>query len=133
MNLHISPNDSVPLYQQIVNQIKYMVSSGQLQPGDILPPIRTLSETIVVNANTVARAYRDLEREGFVTLQRGIGTRVNEKGSPLSAEERARILNDRARTLLGEARQMNLSLDDVLQLINTCAEEMSFTKEDTTK
>ena len=47
MHLHISPNDSTPLYQQIVNQVKYMISSGQLRPGDELPPIRTLSETII--------------------------------------------------------------------------------------
>lgn len=115
MHLHISPNDSTPIYQQIVNQVKYMVSSGQLQPGDILPPIRTLSGTLIVNANTVARAYRDLERDGFVTLQRGIGTRVNEIGSPLTQDEQMTILSERASALISEAHQMNLSLDDIVQ------------------
>ena len=57
MHIHIAPNDSLPLYQQIVNQVKYMISSGQLRPGDELPPIRSLSETLIVNANTVARAF----------------------------------------------------------------------------
>ena len=128
MNLRITPNDSTPLYQQIVNQVKYMISSGQLRPGDELPPIRTLSETIIVNANTVARAYRDLEREGLVTCQRGIGTRVSARGSPLSKEEQMKILDDRASALLGEASQMNLSLDDVNRLVSKCAEEMNFRK-----
>jgi len=125
MNLHISPNDSTPLYQQIVDQVKYMISSGQLQPGDILPPIRTMSEMVIVNANTVARAYRDLERDGFVTLARGIGTRVNEIGSPLSEEEQMKVLGDRATSLISEARQMNVSLDDVIRLVEKCDEEMS--------
>lgn len=133
MNLHISPHDNTPLYQQIVNQVKYMISSGQLRPGDELPPIRTLSETLIVNANTVARAYRDLERGGFVICQRGIGTRVSATGSPLSEVERMKILNDRASALIGEARQMNLSLDDIMQLVALRAEEMNFSMEEIEK
>jgi GntR family transcriptional regulator len=125
MNLHISPNDSTPLYQQIINQIKYMIASGQLQPGDILPPIRAMAETLIVNVNTVARAYRDLERDGFVSLQRGIGTTVNDVGSPLSEAEQKKILNDRAMALLSEASQMNVNLDDVIRILETCAEELN--------
>ena len=125
MHIHISPNDGTPIYQQITNQVKYMISSGQLRPGDELPPIRTLSETLIVNANTVARAYRDLEREGFVTCQRGIGTHVCAVGSPLSDKERMKVLDDRARALISEARQMNLSLEDVVQLVIARGEEMN--------
>ncbi len=133
MNLRISPNDGQPLYQQIVNQMKYMISSGQLRPGDELPPIRTLAQTIVVNANTVARAYRDLEREGLVTCERGIGTHVTATGSPLSKVEQEKILNDRASALIAEARQMNLSLGEVIRLVTNCAEEMNFPKEELEK
>jgi len=64
MNIHITPSDGVPIYLQIVNQIKYLVSSGRLADGEELPPIRTLAETLVVNPNTVARAYRELELAG---------------------------------------------------------------------
>ena len=129
MQLHISANDGTPIYQQITNQVKYMISSGQLRPGDELPPIRALSETLSVNANTVARAYRDLERDGFVTCRRGAGTHVNATGSPLSDVERMKILNDRASALISEARQMNLSLDDVVQLVIARGEEMNLTME----
>ena len=59
MQIHISPADGVPIYLQIVNQVKYLVSSGRLSAGEELPPIRTLAERLVVNPNTVARAYRD--------------------------------------------------------------------------
>jgi GntR family transcriptional regulator len=129
MNLHISPNDGTPIYRQITNQVKYMISSGQLQPEDELPPIRTMAEMLVVNANTVARAYRDLEAEGFVTCQRGRGTRVNAVGSPLSDAERTKVLNDRANALISEARQMNMSLEDVIQLVTERADAMNSPEE----
>ena len=129
MNLHLSPNDGIPLYQQIANQVKYMISSGQLCPGDILPPIRRMSEMLIVNANTVARAYRDLERAGYVSLQRGIGTTVNSVGSSLSEAEQAKVLGERVKALLAEAKQMAVGLDDVQKLMAKCAGEMNFAQE----
>lgn len=126
MHIHISTNDGTPIYQQIASQVKYMIASGQLRKGDELPPIRTLSEMLIVNANTVARAYRELERDGFVTCRRGAGTHVNATGSPLSSAEQMKILNDRAGALISEARQMNLTLDEVVQLVVARGEEMNF-------
>ena len=70
MQIHISPSDGLPIYLQIVNQVKYLVASGRLAPGEELPPIRTLAEQLVVNPNTVARAYRELESAGIVTKRR---------------------------------------------------------------
>jgi GntR family transcriptional regulator len=66
MQIHISANDGVPIYLQIVNQVKYLVAAGRLSPGEELPPIRVLAERLVVNPNTVARAYRELESAGIV-------------------------------------------------------------------
>ena len=57
MQLHLSPRDGLPIYRQIVNQVKYLVAAGRLAPGEELPPIRTLAEQLVINPNTVARAY----------------------------------------------------------------------------
>ena len=84
MQIHISPNDGVPIYLQIVNQVKYQVASGRLAPGQELPPIRVLAEQLVVNPNTVARAYRELELAGVVTKRRTAGTYVSGAGSPLA-------------------------------------------------
>ena len=64
MQIHISTNDGVPIYLQIVNQVKYLVAAGRLDAGEELPPIRVLAERLVVNPNTVARAYRELEADG---------------------------------------------------------------------
>jgi GntR family transcriptional regulator len=125
MQLHISPGDGVPIYQQIVNQVKYLVASGRLKPGEELPPIRVLAEKLVVNPNTVARAYRELETAGVVTKRRTAGTYVSDAGSPLARRERLRILAERADALLAEARSMNIPLEDVVELLRQRDEAMS--------
>jgi len=117
MHIHLSSGDGVPIYLQIVNQIKYLVGSGRLAPAEELPPIRVLAERLLVNPNTVARAYRELEREGVVYKRRTAGTYVSDAGSPLSRRERLKILTQRIDALLAEARQMNVDTDEVLDLI----------------
>jgi GntR family transcriptional regulator len=117
VQIHISPNDGVPIYLQIVNQVKYQVASGRLSPGEELPPIRVLAEQLIVNPNTVARAYRELEAAGVVVKRRTAGTYVSESGSPLARRERLRILTERADALLAEARQMNIGFEEVIELL----------------
>ena len=117
MRLHISPKDAMPIYQQIVNQIKHMVASKRLCPGDEIPPIRVLAEQLLINPNTVARAYRDLEAAGLLVSRRGSGTRVSEKGSPLAHEERLRVMTKLVDGLLVEANQLDFTTEDVIGLI----------------
>jgi len=117
VQIHISSDDGVPIYLQIVNQVKYLVASGRLAPGEELPPIRVLAEKLVVNPNTVARAYRELETAGVVTKRRTTGTYVSEAGSPLDREERLQLLTPRADALLAEARQLDVSTDAVVDLL----------------
>jgi GntR family transcriptional regulator len=124
MQLHISPSDGVPIYFQIVNQVKYLVASGRLEPGEELPPIRVLAEKLAINPNTVARAYRELEVAGVVTKRRTAGTYVSDAGSPLARRERLRILAERADALLAEARQMNVGLDEIFELLRERDEAM---------
>ena len=124
MHIHLSANDGVPIYLQIVNQVKYLVASNRLQPGEELPPIRVLAEQLLVNPNTVARAYRELELAGVVTKRRTAGTYVSEAGSPLARRERLKILTERIDALLAEARQMNIDTDELLDLIHQRDEAM---------
>src|ERR1051325_11884833 len=95
VQIHISPNDGVPIYLQIVNQVKYLVASGRLAPGEEIPPIRVLAAQLLVNPNTVARAYLELEREGLVGKQHRSGTYISEAGSPLARRARLKILSQR--------------------------------------
>src|SRR3954452_3355241 len=94
VQIHLSPQDGVPIYLQIVTQVKYLIASGRLQAGEELPPIRTLAEQLLINPNTVARAYRELETAGVVTKRRTTGTYVSGTGSRLAREERLRILTE---------------------------------------
>jgi GntR family transcriptional regulator len=117
MQIHISPNDGVAIYLQIVNQIKYLVASGRLNAGEELPAIRVLAEQLLVNPNTVARAYRELEMAGIVEKRRTAGTYVSDQGSPLARRERLKILNDRIDQLVAEATHLNVGLDEVVKLV----------------
>jgi GntR family transcriptional regulator len=124
VQIHLSHHDGVPIYLQIVNQVKYLVAAGRLSPGEELPPIRTLAEQLLVNPNTVARAYRELELAGVVTKRRTAGTYVSDTTSPLARRERLRILTERIDALLAEARQMNVDTPELLELIQERYEAM---------
>ena len=117
VQIHISAGDGVPIYQQIVNQVKYLIASGRLGPGEEMPPIRVLAERLLVNPNTVARAYRELEAAGVVEKRRTAGTYVSDAGSPLARKERLKIITERVDALLAEARQLGINLNELRELI----------------
>jgi GntR family transcriptional regulator len=117
VQLHISTKDGVPIYLQIVNQVKYLVAAGRLAAGEEVPPIRVLAEQLVINPNTVAKAYHELEREGIVTKRHGSGTYVSDNGSPLARRERMKILNQRIDALLAESRHLDVSIEEVIAMV----------------
>ncbi len=125
MQLHISDSNGVPIYLQIVNQVRYLVASRRLVSGEELPPIRVLAERLVVNPNTVARAYRELEVLGVVEKRRTSGTYISDAGSPLAQNEQWRILTERVDALLVDAQQLRISTEEVVDLLRRRAAEMS--------
>jgi GntR family transcriptional regulator len=124
VHIHISSDDGVPIYQQIVSQVTYLVASGRLEPGEELPPIRVLAEQLLINPNTVARAYRELEVAGIVTKRRTAGTFVSTSRPRIERRERIRILSQRVDSLLAEATQLDVSIEDVFELIRQRDEQM---------
>jgi len=117
VQIHLSRQDGVPTYLQIVQQVKHLVASGRLQAGEELPPIRVLAQQLVINPNTVARAYRELETVGIVIKRSTSGTYVSDAGSPLARRERLRIITERIDSLLVEARQLNIDIDEIIDLL----------------
>jgi GntR family transcriptional regulator len=117
MQLRISTDDGLPIYLQIANQVKCLVASGRLARGDEIPPIRVLAHQLLVNPNTVARAYLELERAGVVVKRHGSGTYISDNGSPLARKERLRIVSQRVDALLTEARHLEIDPEDLLTLI----------------
>ncbi|TWU55711.1 GntR family transcriptional regulator [Rubripirellula reticaptiva] len=116
MRIHLS-SDGVPIYQQIVDQIRNRIVTGGLDSGDELPAIRALAETLQVNPNTVARAYRELEVEGLVEKRRTTGTFVAELHERRSIAERRRMLEKHLDNLIIQSRHLGFSLDDVVELL----------------
>src|SRR5580765_4055667 len=117
MQLHIATGDGVPIYLQIANQVKHLVASERLVAGDEIPPIRVLAEQLLINPNTVARAYLELERAGVVLKRHGSGTYISDAGSPLARKERLKILHQRADALLAEASHLGVDLSELLDLL----------------
>jgi GntR family transcriptional regulator len=75
-----NPASGVPVYLQLIEQVKHAIDIGALRPGDQLPAIRRVAEDLVINPNTVAKAYRELEHEGVIELRQGSGAFVSENG-----------------------------------------------------
>jgi GntR family transcriptional regulator len=130
MQIRISMSDGVPIYQQIVSQVRYLIAAGRLQAAEELPPIRVLAEQLTVNPNTVARAYLELERAGIVTKRHGSGTYVSETRSPVPAREKIKILTKRADALLADAKHLEVEFGDVIKLLR---ERDGLMKEETQK
>jgi GntR family transcriptional regulator len=124
VRIHITAGDGVPIYVQIVNQVKYLVAAGRLAPGEELPSIRVLADRLVINPNTVARAYRELELAGVVSKRRTSGTYVSNAGSPLARAERLKILTERIDALLAEARNMDINTDEIVALVRCRSEAL---------
>ena len=80
LRIEIEKRSAVPIYAQLRDQIRLLVLRGALAPGDSMPTVRALAVDLGVNANTVARVYRDLQTEGVLRLERGVGTFVTEGG-----------------------------------------------------
>jgi GntR family transcriptional regulator len=117
VDITINLTDGVPIYRQIINQVKYLVASGLLQPGEELPPIRTLALQLKVTPNTIVKAYGDLENAGVVHKRRGSGTFVSEERPQVAIRERRRVIGQRIDALLAEAHQLNFNADDILRMV----------------
>lgn len=103
--IKIDTSSFMPMYEQIKMQFKHKIALGIMKPNDSLPSIRDLATELLINPNTVARAYRELEREGFISTRRGKGCYVSGVSSALFKRERAAILNRIFDEAIQEARK----------------------------
>ena len=99
----------MPIYLQIIEQVKYQIATGVLRPHDELPSVRALSGQYLINPNTVVRAYLELERGGLIYKKRGMGTYVAEKEVTMSREEKFEIVRKLLDKALVEAVELGLS------------------------
>jgi len=123
MSLLLKPNPSsgVPIYVQLKEQIRHAVEIGALRPGEPLPAMRLMAEQLVINANTVARVYRELEGEGLLVLRHGVGAFVSDFG-PVAQQAAARTgsLNTargEVRDLVRRLRDEGVTSDEIRRLV----------------
>jgi GntR family transcriptional regulator len=129
VDITIDLKDGVPIYRQIVNQVKYLVASGLLRAGEELPPIRTLALQLKVTPNTIVKAYGDLEIAGVIHKRRGSGTFVSDLRPQVGLRERRRVIEQRIDALLAEAHQLNFTTEDILRMVRERRAAMDEEKE----
>jgi len=109
INLNINTGSNTPIYRQITDQVRMAVASGRLAVDDQLPSIRALAERLVINPNTVARAYADLSREGLIESRAGRGVFITRKRKMFTREEGWRRLEPLIDAAIGEAMAMDFT------------------------
>ena len=114
MGFQIDTKSGVPFYRQIVEQVKFGIARGVLQPGDQLPTVRQLAVDLSLNPNPVIRAYRELEIENVLDTQQGSGTYVSRKRPEIDSLERQRMLDQILTDLLARASSYGFTVRDVL-------------------
>ena len=105
-----------PVYDQVADQIRLLIASGGLAPGASLPPVRRLAGELGVNLNTIARAYRLLEGEGFLDIRRRAGVKVAAPAAEVEHSTRAKLL-EQVRIPLARLRQAGVSNDELLEIV----------------
>ncbi len=113
MQFHVSTLSRETIYRQLAGQIREAVAQGRLSPGDKLPSVRELSEKLVVNPNTIARAYRDLERDGVLHTRQGLGVFIAKPDNDLTKTARKKKLHHLLDRFLTDAVYLGFSEDEV--------------------
>lgn len=112
----VDPKSGLPIYLQIAEQVRRSVAAGLLSPGDQLPSVRELATRLLVNPNTVAKVYRDLERDGLLETRRGQGTFVAAEAVSMAEGERRRLITDQLRAVARDVRAFGLEEEAALDL-----------------
>src|SRR5215831_19252558 len=117
MKLHINFKSGMPVYLQIVDQVKSLVASGALRAGEALPSIRPLAEELRINRNTVAKAYAELENAGIIETILGRGCFLKSSQSPLRKDVRRKLLTDSIDQLIVQSHHLQLNRKELLELV----------------
>ena len=108
-----------PIYAQIGDRLKFAVVAGLLKPGELVPSVRELSKQLVVNPNTVARAYRDLQMERILEPVRGTGLQVGASAVEVCRRDRLDFVRRRLREAIAEVKQSGLPADEVEMILRS--------------
>lgn len=117
ISLSIQPGSAVPIYRQIIEQVCAAAMTGRLHDDEPLPSVRALAEQLVINPNTVARAYAELAREGVVESRAGRGVFVSQRRQIYSGAERARRMEQAVTTFVSEAFLLGYTGEEIIEQV----------------
>ena len=118
MLFYIQPGSGIPIYLQLMEQIKHGIDTGALRPGDQLPGLRKLAETLAMNPNTVAKVYRELEHEGIIELRHGAGAFIAERAGASQLANRMKQAQPIIESAVERLLALGLSKDEVRRLVD---------------
>lgn len=119
MHMHINTANGIPIYEQIARHVKFAVANSSLKVGEHVPSVREMAARLAVNANTVARAYRDLQVDGVLLPIRGTGLAVTPEAPAKCRSERLDMIRERLRSVLAEAIHNQITPDEVRGLVES--------------
>jgi GntR family transcriptional regulator len=122
-NFEINPTSGVPIYRQIVDQVRALVAGGLLRDGDLLPSVRQVASDASVNPMTVSKAYSRLETEGVVARVRGLGMQVLPPSQNGSVDERKQQFRETLEPALHRAKQLGLNQKQIREVISTLLQD----------
>ncbi|HEX8322740.1 MAG TPA: GntR family transcriptional regulator [Tepidisphaeraceae bacterium] len=128
-DLSISPGSASPIFKQIVDQVRLALAAGRLSEGDPLPSVRAMAEKLLVNPNTVAKAYTELAGDGTIETQPGRGVFVGRRRQVYTKAERLRRLKPHVDALVTEGLLLGFSLEELIESVTVKAAELRPKKE----
>ncbi|MDF2989147.1 MAG: transcriptional regulator, GntR family [Eubacterium sp.] len=123
MKIIISNTSGIPIYEQIKDQIKSAILSGEVEENELLPSLRQLAKDLKISVLTTTRAYTELEQEGYVTNVQGKGCYVMGRGSELIREQLLRDIEDNLAAAIKSARRAEVSSDELVKMLRILMED----------
>ena len=123
MKIIIANASNIPLYQQIEEQIKEAIFTGELQDGDILPSIRNLANDLQVSVLTIRRVYDELEKEGFLVCRVGVGSLISTCNLDKLKDSKRRVLEEKVWDMLQQAKTLGISKEELHCMLDALCEE----------
>jgi len=128
MLIQIDPASDLPLYEQLIRQVTFLVAQRAYREHELVPSVREVSKSLAVNPNTIVRAFRHLQQEGILVARRGMGMAVAESGCQRAAQAREIIVSQRIQDTLVELRQSGLPDTEIRKTFLRLLEDRSSPK-----
>lgn len=122
MEIFLQLRSKVPIYEQIVTQVKQLIMSGSLKDGDPIPSMRALAKTLQVSVITVQKAYEELQRKGYIESLAGRGTFIQAQGKDEIRQEYWDSIKDHAEKIAKLAKDSGITMEEIIELIKTVCE-----------